>query len=205
MANENDKDNDNRFGKLERTVGSLESDVRNVVGSIQDLTREVAGMRKDAAAAAKTSWGVLAAWATVVVGLMTIFGYLTLEPIREENKNLRVWLQRLSDRQLAHERLKGHEGAQIQLKALENNYKDTQVDLRDQDTYLQREMRDLINGLKNEMNAKLTGMDTVLQREMRLLNEATIQRMNGMDKSIDELKAEQGKRTPEIYRRRQKQ
>ena len=75
-------------------VASLESDVRNVISAVDNLTNSVRQMSQKVAKGSQTDWGMLAAWATVVITVLGMFGYLTLTPVTEA---IGLWSRRQYD------------------------------------------------------------------------------------------------------------
>lgn len=97
---------------LSHTVGSLESDVRNIVQSVNDL----AGMVRELARNDKTNWGVLASWASAIIALLGVFGYLALTPLQKRTDIAEVVLRE-------HLMQEWHPGAKISMDAMSEEIK----------------------------------------------------------------------------------
>ena len=81
---------------LATSVSSLETDVRNVVGSVEKLNDAVASLAHNMQTANKTNWSVLGTWAGVILAVMSTLGYLANQPQvqilqRERETNIRQW------------------------------------------------------------------------------------------------------------------
>lgn len=79
--------------QLTPRVASLETDVRNILGSVDRLTNSVDSLTKKMGK--PTDWIALATWATAIIFAISTLGYLSVEPIRADVRDARVAVLRL--------------------------------------------------------------------------------------------------------------
>ena len=116
MADSNMDDMNSRISSLERTTGGLESDVRNLTKIVQDLADSFGDFSRTfsdrVASQNRTNWGVLAGWATVIISILSVLGFLTITPITQSMVRMEDWM-------FKHQATPSHVGAGERLKALE--------------------------------------------------------------------------------------
>lgn len=178
MKDPNDMHED--LAGLSSRVASVESDIKNLASGVVSLQRSVDKMSEQISAGKKTDWAVVGTWAGLVVTVLTVVGALSVFPLKDG-------LYELKRNQRHHESLHSHPAAQVQFEELMKSYEGAREALKQQDTYLQREMRDLDSGIKNELVARIESLDTVLQREMRLLIDSLDQQQAITNRQVNRL------------------
>lgn len=69
---------------LSKKVSALESDVRNVGRGVDDVSEQIKSLTNKLGENSKTNWGVLGAWASVILTVSGTFGYMLIDPIRAQ-------------------------------------------------------------------------------------------------------------------------
>ena len=82
-------------------VGQLESNVGNIARNMGEMNNTLKTLNQKITQSGKTDWGLLASWATVIISIMSMFGYLTMTPVTDEITKLRAWkrsaIEQISD------------------------------------------------------------------------------------------------------------
>ena len=65
-------------------ISRLESDMDNVVRSVDGLTGSIKALSADLQHSSKTSWSTLASWAGVIITFMGALGYLFNRPVEQQ-------------------------------------------------------------------------------------------------------------------------
>lgn len=162
------------LNKLSSRVSGLEADFKNMNHTMGRMADAIETLSDKVSHSNRTPWATLGVWASVVISLMGVLGYMTIQPMTE---NLKL----LNERFYNHERSPGHQAALEISAALRQDYNENKERLIQQDEYLQREMRDLNAGMKGELDARIDGLDKRLQLEMRLLMEAAKKSSQGLN------------------------
>lgn len=143
------------YARLHEDVQGLYTKFDKLAGDITDQFRKISSDRK-------TNWGTMAAWASVIILLMTTLGTLTVMPITEVLNRQQSAIEKVADTVSAHRLEDGHKPVIQRVIAIEKTAETL-------DITLQREMRLLDERIHATMEAEVRRLDTVLQREMRLL------------------------------------
>jgi hypothetical protein len=154
-----------RLGMLEQENASINSDIKNIVSAVRDLASDVKAIKDGS----RTNWGMLAAWATVIIAIMVYHSSLTMEPLKHALEDHESWK--------AHPFvLERHAKTEERSKRFENKLIELDIDL-------QREMRDVAK--VNEVTIK--SLDTMLQREIRLINATTLENISAVSDRVSNL------------------
>jgi hypothetical protein len=93
------------FKKLYDDVAELQAEMRGLrveLNSQSDKMTEISSTLHAVAAASKTNWGTLAAWATVIVGAMVFYTNLSREPlaqsVRQAKELALIYYQQQADK-----------------------------------------------------------------------------------------------------------
>lgn len=97
---------------LTHTVGGLESDVKNVIRSMESLGDSVRLLTSKISNESKTNWSVLAAWASVIIGIISVLGLLALRPVEDA-------IAKIEHRTHNHALTESHPAAYERLRYLE--------------------------------------------------------------------------------------
>lgn len=160
--------NPNEYHQLDSRVASLESDVMNLVRAVdrqrEDTDRAFTRLSEEISelgnrVSTGTNWGVLGTWSAVLLTLIGGLGVLAMAPLRAEvienhkaiQEGMRFFFNHVSD---------GHPESVVQ-KVTTN-----EVAIKNLDTNLQREMRDLDTGQTMEISRRLEALDKLLQTEI---------------------------------------
>lgn len=82
---------------LTKSVGGLEADVSNIKDSIHTINSGIREISLRLDGIGKTNWGVLAAWASAVIMVMSIIGTLALDPITNTLTDMTTLRRRMWD------------------------------------------------------------------------------------------------------------
>lgn len=82
---------DDDLRSLTLKVGQLESNVGNIARNMGEMNKTLKTLNQKISQNGQTDWGVLASWATVIISVMSMFGYLTMNPVTDEISKLRAW------------------------------------------------------------------------------------------------------------------
>lgn len=72
---------ENSINLLSSRVAAVETDVRNIVASVDRLATNVDGMSRALGDSKRTDWATLAAWSTVIIAVITSLGYMAVKPV----------------------------------------------------------------------------------------------------------------------------
>lgn len=97
---------------LGQKVSSLESDVRSVARAVDDVGDVLKTLSSKFTDQTRTNWGVLGAWASVILSIGGMFGYLIYEPTQSD-------VTRNTEKLDYHLAAPSHGVAQAKLHALE--------------------------------------------------------------------------------------
>lgn len=166
-------DAEKQYSQLDSRVAALESDMSNLIRSVDRLNQSIDGMSQRVSASGATNWGVLGTWTAVLVTVIGGLGTLALLPVRER-------MLEVDSRLELHRNELGHPATLVSLQALKEDYEETKDQLTKSsqekaraitalDEALQREMRDLDSAVLAETTARIETLDTTLQREFNLI------------------------------------
>ena len=175
------------FTRIEKSLASHEQVLTSMVGAIEKIDKRL-NRHEEKFSELESRGPQYANWiafTSVLITVITIGGYLGTEPTRQALNYLRQDHEH-------HEALEGHPdsirlavGVVKDVERLDSDMKETRNDIKQLDTNLQREMRDL----DNAQDLKMENLDNVLQREVRQLNAIQDQTANSMAVEIETLKA----------------
>ena len=115
------------FQQWGNRVATLESDVSNLVRSVERIGESVDRLNSRMVAGKSTNWGALAAWSTVLVSVIGGLGYLAIVPLRAgvERNNMRA--EMLSQEMFGQVKLGTHQRSMLNsdsIAALEVAFRD---------------------------------------------------------------------------------
>lgn len=87
---------DNDVKEQSRKIGSLETNMENVMRSLDNVSSVLNSLNNKITHDSRTNWSVLAAWAGVIIGVIGSLGYLSTQPLKEElieskEARIRLW------------------------------------------------------------------------------------------------------------------
>lgn len=115
---------------LDQRVAGLEADVQNLSRNMAQLTGAVQGLSEKLSATSKIDFGAMAAWAAIIMSVLSSFGYLSktgmdarmdylTSEIRSNHHEETYELEKLEKRFHDHENKGGHRELTIRMQALE--------------------------------------------------------------------------------------
>jgi hypothetical protein len=148
-----------RLIRLEANFQALESGVAQLIRRFDEFSMSITNDLK-AATRQTTPWGVLAAWASVILAVVALAGAPFVSQITSINEDIEA----LRWRELQTAELRGRSQQRLQLLTDESHALDVK---------LQREMGLMVD----RVHAEIEGLDEALEREMRLMTDANAARI----------------------------
>jgi hypothetical protein len=160
-----------RLIRLEANFQALESGVAQLIRRFDEFSMSITNDIK-AASRQATPWGVLAAWASVILGVVALAGAPFVANIAAINEDIEA----LRWRELQAAELRGSSQQRLQTLTDEQHALDVK---------LQREMSLMVD----RAHAEIKGVDEALQREMRLMTDANAARIAELRDRLSALEA----------------
>jgi hypothetical protein len=148
-----------RLVRLEANFHALESGLAQLIRRFDEFSQSITNDIK-ATSRQSTPWGVLAAWASVILAVVALAGAPFVNNIAAINEDIEA----LRWRELQTAELRGRSQQRLQLLTDESHA----LDLK-----LQREMTLMVE----RVHAEIEGLDEALEREMRLMTDANTARI----------------------------